>query len=155
MPRLKVTQVRSKVGYSPQQRDTLRSLGLKRINDVVVKEDRPEIDDVPPSLERASFMQICHASILAFFSQALLIPQGFYRALLGSLARRIAAEDEADRRRDEEAQGRAAPREDECPADAEAFGQHYCRDESQSGPEDDADHATDDREQDCFEQELR
>ncbi|CAB4769675.1 unannotated protein [freshwater metagenome] len=43
MPRLKVTQVRSKVGYSPQQRDTLRSLGLKRINDVVVKEDRPEI----------------------------------------------------------------------------------------------------------------
>ena len=43
MPRLKVTQVRSKFGYSPQQRDTLRSLGLKRINDVVVKEDRPEI----------------------------------------------------------------------------------------------------------------
>ncbi|MGZ5405928.1 MAG: 50S ribosomal protein L30, partial [Nocardioides sp.] len=25
------------------QRDTLRSLGLKRIGDVVVKEDRPEI----------------------------------------------------------------------------------------------------------------
>ncbi|CAB4735108.1 unannotated protein [freshwater metagenome] len=43
MPRLKVTQVRSKVGYAPEQRDTLRSLGLKRIGDVVVKEDRPEI----------------------------------------------------------------------------------------------------------------
>ena len=43
MPRLKVTQVRSKVGNAPDQRDTLRSLGLKRIGDVVVKEDRPEI----------------------------------------------------------------------------------------------------------------
>ncbi len=43
MPRLKVTQIRSKVGNPPDQRDTLRSLGLKRIGDVVVKEDRPEI----------------------------------------------------------------------------------------------------------------
>ena len=43
MPRLKVTQVRSKVGSKLELRDTLRSLGLKRINDVVVKEDRPEI----------------------------------------------------------------------------------------------------------------
>jgi large subunit ribosomal protein L30 len=43
MPRLKVTQVRSKVANIPSQRETLRSLGLKRIGDVVVKEDRPEI----------------------------------------------------------------------------------------------------------------
>ena len=43
MPRLKVTQIRSKVGNKPELRDTLRSLGLKRIKDVVVKEDRPEI----------------------------------------------------------------------------------------------------------------
>jgi large subunit ribosomal protein L30 len=43
MGRLKVTQVRGKVGTLQQHRDTLRSLGLKRINDVVVKEDRPEI----------------------------------------------------------------------------------------------------------------
>ena len=41
--RLKVTQVKSKVSEKQNQRDTLRSLGLKRINDVVVKEDRPEI----------------------------------------------------------------------------------------------------------------
>jgi len=27
----------------PQHRETLRSLGLKRIGDIVVKEDRPEI----------------------------------------------------------------------------------------------------------------
>ena len=43
MSRLKVTQVRSGIGRKQNQRDTLRSLGLKRINDVVVKEDRPEI----------------------------------------------------------------------------------------------------------------
>ena len=43
MVRLKVTQVRSVIGTKRDQRDTLRSLGLKRINDVVVKEDRPEI----------------------------------------------------------------------------------------------------------------
>jgi large subunit ribosomal protein L30 len=41
--RLKVRQVRSKIGRKQNQRDTLRSLGLKRLNDVVVKEDRPEI----------------------------------------------------------------------------------------------------------------
>jgi large subunit ribosomal protein L30 len=43
MARLKVTQVRSTIGRKRNQRETIRSLGLKRINDVVVKEDRPEI----------------------------------------------------------------------------------------------------------------
>jgi large subunit ribosomal protein L30 len=41
--RLKVTQIRSTIGAKQNQRETLRSLGLKRIRDVVVKEDRPEI----------------------------------------------------------------------------------------------------------------
>ena len=43
MARLKVTQVRSGIGGTHNQRHTLRSLGLKRMHDVVVKEDRPEI----------------------------------------------------------------------------------------------------------------
>ncbi len=43
MARLKVTQTRSGIGGKQNQRETLRSLGLKRIGDVVVKEDRPEI----------------------------------------------------------------------------------------------------------------
>ena len=43
MARLKVTQTRSKIGTKRNQRETLRSLGLKRVHDVVVKEDRPEI----------------------------------------------------------------------------------------------------------------
>jgi len=43
MAQLKVQQVRSGIGRKRNQRETLRSLGLKRIGDVVVKEDRPEI----------------------------------------------------------------------------------------------------------------
>ncbi len=43
MGRLKVTQTKSGIGGKANQRETLRSLGLKRISDVVVKEDRPEI----------------------------------------------------------------------------------------------------------------
>ena len=43
MARLKITQTRSEIGSKDNQRQTLRSLGLKRINDTVVKEDRPEI----------------------------------------------------------------------------------------------------------------
>jgi large subunit ribosomal protein L30 len=43
MAKLKVTQVRSRIGTKQNQRDTLRTLGLKRINDVVVKDDRPEV----------------------------------------------------------------------------------------------------------------
>ena len=42
MAQLKVTQTRSRIGGTRQQRDSLRSLGLKRIGDVVLKEDRPE-----------------------------------------------------------------------------------------------------------------
>jgi len=41
--RLKVTQTRSLIGAKRNQRETLRSLGLKRMHDVVVQEDRPEI----------------------------------------------------------------------------------------------------------------
>ena len=43
MAQLKVTQHRSKIGGTHAQRASLRSLGLKRIGDVVVKEDKPEV----------------------------------------------------------------------------------------------------------------
>lgn len=42
MARLKVTQIKSKISEKQNQRDTLRSLGLKRINDVVVREDNSQ-----------------------------------------------------------------------------------------------------------------
>lgn len=43
MAQLKVTQIKSEIGGKDNQRQTLRSLGLKHIGDVVVKQDRPEI----------------------------------------------------------------------------------------------------------------
>ena len=43
MAQLKVQQTRGLAGLKQNQRDTLRTLGVKRIGDVVVKEDRPEI----------------------------------------------------------------------------------------------------------------
>ncbi len=39
---LKVTQVKSKIGGTSEQRNSLRSLGLRRIGQTVVKPDRPE-----------------------------------------------------------------------------------------------------------------
>ena len=41
--KLKVTQVRSVIDRPKDQKDTVRRLGLHRIRDVVVKDDRPEI----------------------------------------------------------------------------------------------------------------
>jgi large subunit ribosomal protein L30 len=41
--RFKVRQARSAIGRERNQRDTLRTLGLKRIGDVAVLEDRPEV----------------------------------------------------------------------------------------------------------------
>jgi small subunit ribosomal protein S5 len=42
MAQLKVTQIKSKIGGNSAQRNSLRSLGLRRIGQVVVKPDRPE-----------------------------------------------------------------------------------------------------------------
>ncbi|MBB5632909.1 large subunit ribosomal protein L30 [Cryobacterium mesophilum] len=42
MARLKVTQIKSRISEKQNQRDTLRSLGLKRIGDVVVREDNSQ-----------------------------------------------------------------------------------------------------------------
>jgi large subunit ribosomal protein L30 len=41
--KLKITQVKSGIGYKQNQRETLRTLGLKRMHDTVIKDDRPEI----------------------------------------------------------------------------------------------------------------
>jgi large subunit ribosomal protein L30 len=49
---LKVTQTGSRIGATARQRDSLRSLGLKRIGDSVVKQDRPEF--------RGMIQVVCH-----------------------------------------------------------------------------------------------
>ncbi|GAA3761660.1 50S ribosomal protein L30 [Salinactinospora qingdaonensis] len=43
MAKLKITQVRSKIGGKQKQRDTLRSLGLGRIGKSVLRDNRPEV----------------------------------------------------------------------------------------------------------------
>ena len=43
MTKLKVTQRRSVIDRPKDQKSTIRRLGLHRINDTVIKDDRPEI----------------------------------------------------------------------------------------------------------------
>jgi len=43
MSKIRVTQVRSVIDRPKDQKDTVRRLGLHRINDSVVKDDRPDI----------------------------------------------------------------------------------------------------------------
>ena len=43
MAKLSVKQVRSVIDRPRDQKDTVRRLGLHRVNDTVVKDDRPEI----------------------------------------------------------------------------------------------------------------
>ena len=43
MANVKVRQVRSVIGRNKDQQETLRTLGLKRIGDEVVRDDRPEV----------------------------------------------------------------------------------------------------------------
>jgi large subunit ribosomal protein L30 len=40
---LRLTLVRSVIGYPQRQRETVRGLGLRKINSQVVRPDRPEI----------------------------------------------------------------------------------------------------------------
>jgi large subunit ribosomal protein L30 len=42
MTKLKITQTKSHIGYTADQKATLRSLGLHRIGETVLKDDRPE-----------------------------------------------------------------------------------------------------------------
>ncbi|GAB4567190.1 MAG: 50S ribosomal protein L30 [Anaerolineae bacterium] len=41
--RLKVTWVKSAIGYSRRQKATIRALGLRRLGDTVVHEDQPAV----------------------------------------------------------------------------------------------------------------
>lgn len=43
MTQVKITQVKSVANSKQNQKDTVRTLGLKRIGDSVVREDRPEL----------------------------------------------------------------------------------------------------------------
>ncbi|KPL01665.1 MAG: 50S ribosomal protein L30 [candidate division Zixibacteria bacterium SM23_73_2] len=40
---LKITQIKSFIGYNKSQRDTIKALGIKRLYQTVVKKDNPQI----------------------------------------------------------------------------------------------------------------
>ena len=40
---LKITWTKSTIGTSKRQRDNIRSLGLRRLNQTVIKEDTPQL----------------------------------------------------------------------------------------------------------------
>jgi large subunit ribosomal protein L30 len=42
-PRLKITLVKSTIGYSQRQKDTARALGLRKLNQTVVRPDNPQM----------------------------------------------------------------------------------------------------------------
>ena len=43
MSQLKITQIKSRISEKQNQRDTLRSLGLKKIGQSVVRDDTPQV----------------------------------------------------------------------------------------------------------------
>jgi len=43
VPKLLITQVKSGIGYAGNQKKTLRALGLKRVNQSVIREDSPSV----------------------------------------------------------------------------------------------------------------
>jgi len=43
MAKLKIKLVKSPIGYSKDQKETVKALGLRRLNHEVVKEDAPQI----------------------------------------------------------------------------------------------------------------
>ncbi|AEH50811.1 50S ribosomal protein L30 [Pseudothermotoga thermarum] len=43
MAKLEIELVKSPIGYKPDQRSTVKALGLRKIRDKVVKDDTPQI----------------------------------------------------------------------------------------------------------------
>tara|TARA_Y100000590_G_C15713841_1_gene1011210 strand:- start:1934 stop:2107 length:174 start_codon:yes stop_codon:yes gene_type:complete len=43
LSKVRIKQIRSSIGKKPNQKATLKALGLKKINDVVEKEDNPSL----------------------------------------------------------------------------------------------------------------
>lgn len=43
MATIKITQVRSAINYPKRQKDTLKALGISKLNQTIEKEDNPQI----------------------------------------------------------------------------------------------------------------
>jgi large subunit ribosomal protein L30 len=51
MGRLKITQKRSAIGRKQDQKDTLRALGIKKVNQTVFHDDTPQIRGMLKKIE--------------------------------------------------------------------------------------------------------
>jgi large subunit ribosomal protein L30 len=61
MADLRITQIKSKIGGTKPQRDSLRSLGLHRIGESVIKADRPEIRGMIQAVRHLVAVEEVHA----------------------------------------------------------------------------------------------
>ncbi len=61
MADLRITQTKSKIGGTKPQRDSLRSLGLHRIGESVIKADRPEIRGMIQAVRHLVAVEEVHA----------------------------------------------------------------------------------------------
>ena len=43
MSKIKITWTKSAIGYAKDQKATIKAMGLRRLNDIVIKEDNPTI----------------------------------------------------------------------------------------------------------------
>ena len=41
--KIQITLIKSPIGYSKRQKDTVKALGLRKVNQTVIKDDSPEI----------------------------------------------------------------------------------------------------------------
>ena len=48
--KIKITQIKSAIGYRKQAKDTLKALGIKKMNDSVIKVNTPSISGMVVSI---------------------------------------------------------------------------------------------------------
>tara|TARA_B100000424_G_scaffold43643_1_gene29807 strand:+ start:1223 stop:1396 length:174 start_codon:yes stop_codon:yes gene_type:complete len=48
---LKITQIKSSIGYKPKAKSTLKALGLRKLNQTVKKNDTPQIRGMLKKIE--------------------------------------------------------------------------------------------------------
>jgi len=51
MATIKITQVKSAINYPKKQKDTLKALGISKLNQTVEKEDNPQISGMIRAVE--------------------------------------------------------------------------------------------------------
>ena len=58
MPKIRIKWIRSQIGYSSDQRKTIRALGLKKLQHVVEHEDSPTIRGMVQKVRHMSAVEV-------------------------------------------------------------------------------------------------